>query len=299
MSDDTERDDSQSAAPPPPRSAPMISFMQPAEEPQAYGEEQLLALPAGWTLQDVSKYASQPSRPRGVFNVPALDDVLAIITRYTPRDPAAAHALLELTGIQEPSRLSGLLSTYLDFGGANTHAPRFGHSDFKVLMPLVQTKPFQRLMGFYGRGGDHKELVNFLHPLLMYLADPDAGTIIDSLHKLKLVKEVKFNRAEELSNGDVAMSYETITGASTASGRVRLPDHLVFTLPVFVGIDTAWTVKFELRYVLRESEVRFSLYHTDLGDALEANFLPALVSGMRDYLDPVQVHRGTFTPATV
>jgi uncharacterized protein YfdQ (DUF2303 family) len=267
-------------------------LMKPAEPFMDHGA-QCLMLPPDWSAHDARDYFRFQAHPRGEFVVQSTETLKQIIQRFAP-DPERAVGYLTTDTIEGIGRnSSGCLSVILDHG----NAAAIGTYEYKARMLLQAGGPLRKLMGFYSSGGNHKRLVEFLDALLLFLVKPDASVILDSLHKISLTKEVKFQRAEDLATGDVAFSFETITGQSTASGRVRLPDSLEFSIPVFRGVRTQWLVKFGLRYTLRDESVTFNLYHPDLQDSFENDFMPRMLAELQQDLAPSQVIHGMFTPA--
>jgi uncharacterized protein YfdQ (DUF2303 family) len=293
MSDTTEQtsEDSPAGGLPPFMFAPELN--RPAE-PELDEALQIITLPPNWTFQSVSRFFRFQARPRGVFSVTTSETLKQVIHRFAD-DPERAMAYVtfpQVTDIHRAGAFGGL-QVILDHGKANA----VGQADYKAELLLRPSGPLKKLLGFYASGGDHKALVQFLDALLLFLVYPDAAAILDSLHKISLTKETKFSRAEDLATGDVAFSFDTVTGQNSTSGRVRLPDTLEFSIPVFRGVPTTWRVKFALRYHLKDESVRFHLYHPDLDDSFENDFVPKFLEEQQEFLAPTHVLIANFTTA--
>jgi len=280
-------------APADPLCGHVIGSLHPPVRPRPFEEEGLVALPPDWKLESIQHRLARPIRGRGQYVVTSLEGVVMLLRRFADQRKDAI-GMLELSSPENPLRLGGRLIVYFEAFEGSTP----GHMDWSALMPFEQTAAYKRLVEFQASGGDHKALVAFLDPMLPYLVRPDASTIMENLVKISLTQEVKFNRAEQSATGDTTFSIETVTGQASAAGRVKLPDRLEFALPVFRNHKAAWFVSFELRYRLREDNVRFSLYHPDLADSLTSDFLPGFVSEIRGALGPCEVVQGVFNPGT-
>lgn len=246
---------------------PHVAIERPAE-PVSLGHLGRVALPPDWSVVDVSASLPKPLRPVGCYKAGSVADLVALTKRFGSPERSLALLAADL-----PSFIAGKalkLYVYFDAGRGND----VGWRDFGAVLELEPSRALKRVLGFVSTGGDHRALVRLLDALVPHLVEPDAAVVRDAIMKLSLTKQVRFNRAEDLASGDIAFNFETITGQQTEAGRVRLPEHVSFSLPVFIGLSEQWEVEFKLRYQLKDEGVTFRLECEELeeraADVLEA-----------------------------
>lgn len=242
---------------------PHVAIQEP-ETPKNLEHLGAVALPPGWSMADVRDSRSAPIRPRGMARVLSVNDLVEMTRRF-----GSFHESLAMVDLQGSSlATAGKAKIVVHYSAGRGNA--VGWTDWGAVHELEWSVALRKLMAFVHQGGDHRALVRLLDALVDFLAEPEAAVIHDAVAKLSLTKQVRFNRAEDLASGDVALMYETVTGAQTESGRVRLPEHLIFQFPVLVGLETEWLLKLRLRYQLKDDGVTFRLESEDLADSAAA-----------------------------
>ena len=201
-------------------------------------------------------------------------ELLALVKRFG--DPDRALVLLQAKPSDLLNGQPTVVTAYFDIG----YSGHVGWADWNAVLRLEPVSALKRLLAFVKTGGDHKALVRLLDSLVPYLVEPSAAVIHDAFMKLNLTKQVQFKRAEDLANGDVVLSVETVTGAQTEAGRVRLPETVSFSLPVFVGMAAVWELEFKLRYQLKDESCTFRLECDDLEDQA-ASLLGAILEELQ------------------
>jgi uncharacterized protein YfdQ (DUF2303 family) len=223
-----------------------------------------VALPPGWSMADVRDTRPRPLRPRGMAKLLSVADLVEMTKRFGSFHDSLV--MVDLQGSSLATASKAKIVVHYSAGRGDT----VGWNDWGAVHELEPSVALRKLMLFVHQGGDHRALVRLLDALVDYLVEPEAAVIHDAVAKLSLTKQVRFNRAEDLASGDVALTYETMTGAQTESGRVRLPEHLVFQFPVLQGLVTEWLLKLRLRYQLKDEGVMFRLECEDLADSAAA-----------------------------
>lgn len=252
---------------------PHVAIEQPAV-PVDLEHLGMVALPPGWEAHDVGKGMPRPRRPMGTMAAASAEALLALVKRFGAPDRA-----LVLLQAKPTDLLNGqptVVTAYFDIG----YSGHVGWADWNGVLRLDPVSALKRLLAFVKTGGDHKALVRLLDSLVPYLVEPSAAVIHDAFMKLNLTKQVQFKRAEDLANGDVVLSVETVTGAQTEAGRVRLPETVSFSLPVFVGMAAVWELEFKLRYQLKDESCTFRLECDDLEDQA-ASLLGAILEELQ------------------
>jgi len=255
--------------------APNVAIERPAE-PVPFLDQGLLALPPEWATKDVSAVLPQPVRPKGMATAGTLESLVGLATRFGSM--GRSLVMVDVTPDLVLGARAVPVVAHYDMGEQR----EVGWADWGAAHNLMPSAELVTLMGFVRDGGDHRALVRLLDALLPCLVYPEAALIHDALVRISLTKEVKFHRAEDLGSGDVALSFETITGAASQDGRVRLPDRLDFQIPVFGGVEGTWDVSFKLRYSLRDAGVRFTLENPMLADCVINEVIPELLERLRE-----------------
>jgi uncharacterized protein YfdQ (DUF2303 family) len=236
---------------------PHVAIEQPAI-PVAFLAHGGVALPPGWSIADVQQSLPAPLRPRGMARVLSVEDLVRMTIRFGSEEDSLV--MVELHGSTLASASKAKIMAHYTAGRGDA----VGWSDWGAVHELEPSVALRKLMGFVHQGGDHRALVRLLDALVDYLVEPEAAVIHDAVSRLSLTKQVRFNRAEDLASGDIALSFETVTGAAAESGRVRLPEVVAFSFPVFVGLESEWDLRFKLRYQLKDDGVTFRLECEDL-----------------------------------
>jgi uncharacterized protein YfdQ (DUF2303 family) len=266
--------------------APHVAVQQP-ELPVPFPQVGGIALPPSWTVADFKDTLPAPLRPKGMSKVLSLIDLRRMTGRFG--SPVRSLVMVDLSGAALVACTKIKAVSYFEAGSRM----EVGWSDWGSVHELEHSMALKRLMAFVQQGGDHRALVRLLDALVDYLVEPEAAVIHDAVGKLSLTKQVKFNRAEDLGLGDVAISFETITGASSEAGRVRLPESLTFEIPVVLGLEAQWYLKFKLRYVLKDDGVTFRLECEELAESA-ATMAAEIMQEMAAFFDGVaEVYSGT------
>ncbi len=239
---------------------PHVAIEQPAV-PVNLEHLGVVALPPNWTTADVRDSLRAPLRPKGMAKVLSVDDLVRITQRFSP-EPREPLVMVYLGGAEVLGCKPVRVCSYFSAGRGR----EVGWTDWGAVHDLEPTSALRKLMAFVQNGGDHRALVRLLDVMVDYLVEPEAAVVHDAVAKLSLTKQVRFNRAEDLASGDIALTFETVTGAQTESGRVRLPEELIFQFPVFVGLEEEWVLKLRLRYQLKDEGVTFRLECEELAD---------------------------------
>lgn len=252
---------------------PHVAIQQPAE-PKNLEHLGAVALPPEWQLHNVEKFMPRPRRLVQTLTAASPGALLALVKRFG--DPDRALVLLDARPGDLINGQSTVVTAYFDIG----YTGNVGWPSWKAELRLVPLLALKRLLAFVKTGGDHKALVRLLDSLVPYLVEPASAVIHDAFMKLNLTKQVQFKRAEDLANGDVVLSVETVTGAQTEAGRVRLPETVSFAIPVFVGMAAVWQLEFKLRYQLKDESCTFRLECDDLEDQA-ASLLGAILEELQ------------------
>jgi uncharacterized protein YfdQ (DUF2303 family) len=239
---------------------PHVAIEQPAT-PVNMEHLGTVALPPGWSMEDVRDSRPRPLRPRGMAKLLSVADLVEMTKRFGSFHDSLV--MVDLQGSSLATASKAKIVVHYSAGRSDT----VGWNDWGAVHELEPSVALRKLMLFVHQGGDHRALVRLLDALVDYLVEPEAAVIHDAVSRLSLTKQVRFNRAEDLASGDIALSFETVTGAAAEAGRVRLPEVVAFSFPVFVGLESEWDLRFKLRYQLKDDGVTFRLECEDLADS--------------------------------
>lgn len=117
------------------------------------------------------------------------------------------------------------------------------------------------------------EFVEFLEDRLVDIADPDQGTLLNSIVQFKAFREANCASAVNLANGDIACEYTQVTRG--AAGKAVLPERITIEVPV-LEFERHWRIHARLRFRLNEGRLTFSYSLIGVDDIKDAAFMQAI-----------------------
>lgn len=193
---------------------------------------------------DLERYAAHPRRAKG--NV-VLRDKASFVTYVK------AHSTPETIILADDRVVTAVL---------NHHEPVQagalpGWSDYRATLELKYTPAWTGWTGMASQLIEQQTFAEWLEERALDVISPPGGELLELVTNLKAHMNVTFEKALNLSNGQVQLVYrEELTGAGAAKGAMEIPGTFKLGLQVFAGGDR-YEVTALLRWRLSAGEIKF------------------------------------------
>jgi len=156
--------------------------------------------------------------------------------------------------------------------------------EHKVTLQLKPSTTRNAWTNMSNRSLTQTEFAEFLEEHAEDITQPDAATILEVAKTLIATTEVDFKQSKRLQDGQVQLRYEeTINARAGAQGELEIPEYITVGIPFFE--DSAQTsVRFALRYRIKEGQLVFILRPIRMKDSIDQAFAQ-VVQELRDELD--------------
>lgn len=145
----------------------------------------------------------------------------------------------------------------MDYHEAEGAVPAYGHHVARYSPP--RAKEWERWKAIDGAPISQVEFAHFLEENLVDIAEPDGADVLEVATRLEARRKVSFESATRLDNGANEFVYrEDIEQKGGAKGTVRVPAHLMLSLPVFFG-GPLYRIKAFLRYRINDGALKFAI----------------------------------------
>lgn len=192
-------------------------------------------IPNGFDLVNLDKYQERPSRKRGHFHTPSLDDFRSYVEREVEHMRANNDDIAPAVFISEEKLTARAILDY----GLND---RPGHCDHVAKFVLKLNEEFKLIRDAHKKWMPQLEFVNFLDDLNAYihhLSDSD-GEEIELKKGFQALRKIKFSATAEteIEETDYAKRQTGLAAIAVRSGHeTNLPARVVFALHPSPDLD--------------------------------------------------------------
>jgi len=200
--------------------------------------EQIVALRAGYSLQDVEKHLPAPVRKRGLVTLYQPDSFVAYVNAYADVDSAI------FADVQESK-----LTAVIDYHRAGDGSARWG--EFRAIYGPRITSEWKTWTDQNKKELTQVTFAEFLENNLPDIASPDGATLLEIAQNLQIKKDVAFKSSIRLANGETQFTYEERHDDDAAKGEMKLPELVILGLAPYEGLAKR-EVQARLRYRIRD-----------------------------------------------
>lgn len=233
------------------------------------GGTPLLPLPAGWKVEDLSKYQQAPSRAKGTLSLASADDFARYVNKHKDVAGRASAANLSLQSAGTAQNTGGgdsqaaptpdkddlqtvILVDVINskfravFNHHASDAP--GWADFGATYDCPLSPEWQIWKGNSGKRMNQEEFGLFIEANQLDIVKPVGAEMLQIATTLKAKKDVAFESGIRLDNGQVQIKYhEDVKASGGGAGQLQIPEQIKLGIPVYVG-GTAYEVTANFRY---------------------------------------------------
>lgn len=187
------------------------------------GDRQVLLVPDGYRLEDVS----DPLRlPRRIRQSVSLDDAASMVAFVNRFSGPSSVLVADFTSLS--------VNAVIDFHGGNegAEAGSVGACDFVAHFGLLPSEEFTRWDKMEGNLHDQAAFAEFLEENSVDMVLPEAATMVEISRDLEATTNAAFRAKTRLENGDRTFSYETET---KVKGDLVVPTKFTISIPLFNG----------------------------------------------------------------
>lgn len=226
-----------------------------------------VALPPSWQVHDLEKFLALPVRPRGSIAFGDAGSFIRYVNKHkdtaglastaanmpppgtSTSETAAAPKSPDPDDMQTIIVVDVLQSKFLAvFDHHASDAP--GWAGFKASYDCPLSPQWKMWIANNGKekAKEQEDFAFFIEQNMLDIVDPVGARMLEIVTTLKSAKNVSFDSAIRLQDGQVQIKYHE-EGKTTAgaSGQFAIPEQIKLGLPVYVGAP-AYEVKANFRY---------------------------------------------------
>lgn len=192
-----------------------------------------IALPPGFTVNDLERLYPSPARSKGTTEVFAADSFIALVN-VLKSDATRLYCRATPT----PS-FTAVLNDDMD--------GRPGWRDWRAVYNCPLSVEWAAWNGANGKAKNQVDFATFIEDNAPDIASPPAANMIEISRTLEAKKAVSFASGIRLDNGQTQFTYEEDIKGTAGKGRLEIPQSFTIGIPVLVG-GPRYAVTAKLRY---------------------------------------------------
>jgi uncharacterized protein YfdQ (DUF2303 family) len=160
------------------------------------------------------------------------------------------------------------IRAFIDYHDPDGEHERLGH---RVIYKAEYSDQFKRWSQLNNTWTGQRDLAEFLEEALLDIVDPDHATILEIVNSLTISRKQEFKSDQNLSNGNVQLTYEIVDTTKSSKGEIEIPKKIELEIPVFKGGPLARFMCF-FRYNLNDDGLRFMIKIAQYDDLVTKAF---------------------------
>jgi len=220
----------------------------------------LLMLP-GATVKTIEETFPSPMSRRGNIQITSVKSFIELVNR--DYEEGASVIFANLSG-NDP----GTITAIIDFHG-NDNAPSW--CEYRITLKLSYTAEWLEWKKVLSVPKNQIDLAEFLEERYVDVHEANGvsgATVLETALTLVAKKDVNFNSAIRLQNGDSQLKFdETTTARAGQKGDIEIPKEFVLCIPVFEGFEPV-TIRVLFRYRITNGALTFTLKPVNIERAL-------------------------------
>lgn len=212
---------------------------------------------AGMTIKTIEETFPTPMSRRGNIIVTSVKSFIELVNRDYEEGASVIFANL-------PSHEAGIITAIIDFHGAD-NAPSW--CEYRITLKLSYTVEWLEWKKVLNTPKGQLDLAEFLEERYIDVHEANGvsgATILETALSLEAKKDVNFNSAVRLQNGDTALKFmETTTARAGQQGEIEIPKEFILLIPVYEGFDST-AIRVLFRYRIRDGVIHFILKPANL-----------------------------------
>ena len=226
-------------------------------------------VPAGYTLEDIERFAEQPARARASVTVDTVESFVDYYERYSLEDYSMIFAsVLDF-------RLIGIVDWH------SHEAPAFG--EHRVTYQAPRAPEWDAWCGNDGRSMSQEDFAYFIEENLNDIVEPDGAEVLEVAQRLEATSKVEFVSAIRLSDGQREFSYSETSEGSSRRGALKVPEAFTLGIPVFLGGEP-YEVTARLRWRIHDRKLKL-WYELRQRSRVEQHAFQLIVDAVADKVD--------------
>jgi uncharacterized protein YfdQ (DUF2303 family) len=159
------------------------------------------------------------------------------------------------------------IRAFIDYHEGSTHH-RLGH---RVTYKAEFSDQFKRWSALNSKWTGQRELAEFLEEALLDIVNPDHATILEIVNSLTISRKQEFKSDQNLSNGNVQLTYEIVDTTKSSKGEIEIPKKIELLIPIFKGGPQEHFGCF-FRYNLNDDGLKFMIKINQYDDLVTRSF---------------------------
>lgn len=160
------------------------------------------------------------------------------------------------------------ISAFIDYHETDGSPRRLGH---RAIYSAAFSDQFKRWSALNNKWTGQRDLAEFLEEALLDIVNPDHATILEIVNSLTISRKQEFKSDQNLSNGNVQLTYEIVDTTKSSKGEIEIPKKIELEIPIFKGGPTERFGCF-FRYNLNDDGLRFMIKIAQYDDLVTAAF---------------------------
>jgi len=206
----------------------------------------------GLTVKTIEETFPSPMSRRGNILITSVKSFIELVNR--DYEEGASVIFANLSG-NDP----GTITAIIDFHG-NDNAPSW--CEYRITLKLSYTADWLEWKKVLSVPKNQIDLAEFLEERYVDVHEANGvsgATILETALTLEAKKDVNFNSAIRLQNGDSQLKFdETTTARAGQKGEIEIPKEFVLLIPVFEGFEPV-AIRVLFRYRIKDGTLIFIL----------------------------------------